>query len=145
MNQALTEDPLQASPFMIPADDESTGLLARLRVRLADAWKRHRYRKIQHAIKTYNAERHFLSPVFRPVVGPATIRMANHEIERNKLPFSVDHSRPWLTRKPLALRPPTQETLPSKDSENTRELPASLRQRQRHPEDQEDTPIILIT
>ena len=41
-------------------------------------------------------DKHFLSSGFRPVVGQATMRMVLGEIERNKLPFHADQSRPWL-------------------------------------------------
>ena len=64
--------------------------------RLRAAWKRRQYLQIQRAIRNYSTEKHFLSPMFRPVVGPATMRMAYGQIERNKLPLNADPSRPWL-------------------------------------------------
>ncbi len=66
------------------------------RDRLLAAWKRFQYRQIQRAITNYSPEKHFLSSRFRPVVGQATMRMVLGEIERNKLPFYADQTRPWL-------------------------------------------------
>lgn len=67
-----------------------------VRERLRSAWKRYQYRRIQKAIHTYSAEKHFLTGRFHPVVGQATMRMVLKEIERNKLPFHADQWRPWL-------------------------------------------------
>ena len=101
----------------------------------------------------FSSEKHFLSPVFRPVVGPATMRLANREIERNKLPFNPESGRPWLVNAHAKL--PLQLAQPCESSPVESELsalPASLRELRQDPSDlipqserEHASPIILIT
>lgn len=139
-----TNHPFLASES--PADEDR--FLGSLKLRVTTAWRRHRYRRIQQAIRTYSSEKHFLSPVFRPVAGPATMRAANREIERNKLPFNPESGRPWLANAHATA--PLQLADTSDTTSNVSELPASLRDlRQSSPsraeEPSDESPIILIT
>ena len=67
----------------------------RLRAQMSGTWKRFQGRQIKRAIAQYDSEKHFLRG-YQAVVGQATMRMVHREIERNKLPFYADKSRPWL-------------------------------------------------
>lgn len=121
-----------------PSPDER-GLVSALRER----WKQFRRRRIQHAIRSYNSDKHFRSPMFRPIAGPATMRMVHGEIERNKLPFHVDGGRPWLAHAPAS---PSSSESPSSAEDPGSALPASLRHRQpSSTETSEESPIILTT
>ena len=142
-------------PFLVTDESEETSFVGGLKSRAQSAWRRYCFKRIQRAIRTYDAEKHFLSPVFRPVVGPATMRLANREIERNKLPFNPESGRPWLVnahgKSPLQLAPPSESS--SIESELSA-LPASLRELrqersdlkpQSKQEQAQESPIILIT
>ena len=115
------------NPFLETNHSGEAGFLGSFRLRMQSAWRRHCFKRIQRAIQTYDSEKHFLSPVFRPVVGPTTMRMANREIERNKLPFNPESGRPWLAnahaKPPLQLAPVSESPPESELSA----LPASLR------------------
>ena len=115
-------------PFLATDNVEETSIVGSLKSRVRVAWRRYCFKRIRQAIRTYDAEKHFLSPVFLPVVGPATMRMAKCEIERNKLPFNPKSSRPRLvnthTRSPLQLAPESESL--TEESELSA-LPASLR------------------
>ena len=133
-------------PFLATDNPESTTFVGGLRLRAQTAWRRRCFKRIQQAIRTYDSEKHLLSPVFRPVAGPATMRMANREIERNKLPFNPESGRPWLAnahaKSPLQLVPVSgieMSALPR----SLRGLPQDASNLTMQPE--EELPIILIT
>jgi len=138
-------------PFLASESTEEASFVGSLKSRAQAAWRRYCFKRIQQAIRTYDVEKHFLSPVFRPVVGPATMRLANREIERNKLPFNPESGRPWLAnahgKSPLQLAPPS-ESSPVENELSA--LPASLRGLRQDssnltPPTEEESPIILIT
>ena len=138
------------NPFLATDNPESTTFVGGLRLRAQTAWRRRCFKRIQQAIRTYDSEKHLLSPVFRPVAGPATMRMANREIERNKLPFNPESGRPWLAnahaKSPLQLAPVSESPAESEMSA----LPRSLRGFRQDASNltmqpEEELPIILIT
>ena len=139
------------SPFVSAQADDDGAFFANVKKRIRTAWRRHQFKRIQQAIASYSSEKHFLSPMFRPVAGPATMRMANREIERNKLPFNPESGRPWLAnahpKSPLHLAARSEMTL---RAQSVSELPASIlglrRDTAATPDEPSDTsPIILIT
>ena len=118
------------SPFLDTQAEIETSFLGGICIRLQASWRRFQYRRIQSAIRSYDAEKHFLSPMFRPVVGPATMRMAHGEIERNKLPFNAESGRPWLSNSgPLRLAPRSVDSCGEMEvpTVSGTDLPASLR------------------
>ncbi|MDA7666448.1 hypothetical protein N8652_02275 [bacterium] len=138
-------------PFLATDNVEETSFVGSLKSRVRAAWRRYCFKRIRQSIRTYDAEKHFLWPAFRPVVGPATMRMAKCEIERNKLPFNPESSRPWLVNahaKSSLQLAPASESL-TEESELSA-FPASLRGLRQDPsnftpQSEDESPIILIT
>lgn len=93
------------NPRRTSPSPETGSYWERLRCQLGGAWKRFQARQIRRAIAQYDPEKHFLGGGFQAVVGQATMRMVHGEIERNRLPFYADKSKPWLQREEKSVSP----------------------------------------
>ena len=98
--------------------------------RIRAAWKRYQCRMIQRAIRTYSVEKHFRSPLYHPVVGPATMRMAMGLTDRNKWHFHVKTatipSISTVSRIPEAVRVLHDETVIPQMSQHRLVVPTRL-------------------